>query len=153
MRTRILFTLLAIFLFVSAAHAQDAMSYKPAAAAQTGPMPILPACATAAVTDGDPAKPGSIIMLKIKAGCVIPQHWHTANERLVIISGSAHAAMKGMPATELSAGDFLFLPGKGIHLFHAVTDVVLYDISDAPFDIHYVDFNGKEITPAEAFKK
>lgn len=152
MRTRILFTLLATFLFVSAAHAQSAMSYKPAATAQTGPMPILPACATAAVTDGDPAKPGSVIMIKIKAGCVIPQHWHSANERLIIVSGSGHAGMKGMSATALSAGDFIFLPAKGIHLFHAVTDVVLYDISDAPFDIHYVDAAGKEIAPAEAFK-
>ena len=150
MRTRILFTLLASFIFLSAASAQDTMSYKAAATAQTGPMPILPACATAAVTDGDPSKPGSIIMIKIKAGCVIPQHWHSANERLIIVSGSGHAGMKGMSATALSAGDFIYLPAKGIHLFHAVTDVVLYDISDGPFDIHYVDASGREIPPQAA---
>ena len=152
--TRALALLSACLFAASLAHAQApaAMSFKPAATAPMQAMPILPACATASIADGDPAKPYNMIMLKIKAGCVIPQHWHSANERLIIISGKGHAAMKGMPATELNPGDLIVLPAKGIHLFHAVVDVVLYDISDGPFDIHYVDGTGKEITPAEAFK-
>jgi len=135
-----------------AAHSQIAMSYKAAATTKFGPHPALPACATIAVQDGDPGKGESIIMLRAKAGCVLPWHWHTPNERLIIVSGSAKADMKDMKPTMLHPGDFILLPSKGIHQFTALTNVELFDISDAPFDMHYVDPAGKEI-PVEAALK
>ena len=69
-----------------------------------------------------------------------------------MLSGSGTADMKGMPATMMKPGDFLFLGSRGIHRFHAITAVELFDISDAPFDIHYVDAAGKEIAVADAIK-
>jgi quercetin dioxygenase-like cupin family protein len=91
-------------------------------------------------------------MLKAKAGCVIPWHWHTPNERLIIVSGSAKGEMKDMKPLMLKPGDFVVLPAKGIHQFTALTDVELYDLSDAAFDIHYVDSDGKEIPVEQALK-
>jgi quercetin dioxygenase-like cupin family protein len=135
-----------------AVHAQTPMSYKAAATTKFGPHPALPACATIAVQDGDPGKGNSIIMLRAQAGCVLPWHWHTPNERLIIVSGSAKADMKDMKPTMLHPGDFILLPSKGIHQFTALTTVTLFDISDAPFDMHYVDASGKEI-PVEAALK
>ena len=156
MRLRILGPLFACAMFCClASHAQsaDSMSYKSLATTKLGNHPALPSCVTIAVQDGDPAKPNSIILIKFAPGCTIPWHWHTPNERLIMISGTGKAEMKGMPATTMKPGDFLFLGSKGIHQFHAVTTVELFDISDAPFDIHYVDAAGKEIPVAEAVKK
>ena len=129
------------------------MAYKAAAAASFGNHPALPTCATISVQDGDPGKGPSIIMLKAKAACVIPWHWHTPNERLIIVSGSAKGEMKGEQSPlALKPGDYVLLPAKGIHQFTALSDVELFDISDAPFDIHYVDADGKEIPPEAALK-
>ena len=91
-------------------------------------------------------------MLKANAGCVIPWHWHTPNERLVIVSGSAKGEMKDMKHLMLKAGDYVVLPSKGIHQFTALTAVRLYDMVDAPFDIHYVDSAGNEIAVEVASK-
>lgn len=129
------------------------MAYKAAAAATFGSHPALPACGTIAVQDGDPTQGPSVIMLKAKAGCVIPWHWHTANERLIIVSGSAKGEMKDMKPLMLKPGDFVVMPAKGIHQFTALTDVELYDLSDAAFDIHYVDASGSEIPVETALKK
>jgi quercetin dioxygenase-like cupin family protein len=129
------------------------MAYKAAATTTFGNHPALPTCATIAVQDGDPGTGPSTIMIKAKAGCVIPWHWHTPNERLIIISGSAKGEMKDMqPALTLKPGDYVVLPAKGIHQFTALADVALFDLSDAPFDIHYVDADGKEIPPEAALK-
>jgi hypothetical protein len=55
-------------------------------------------------------------------------------------------------AQTLKPGDYLLLPSKGIHQFTALSDIELFDISDAPFDMHYVDADGKEIPPEAALK-
>ena len=54
------------------------------------------------------------------------------NERLIMLSCSGKADMKAMPATMMKPTDFLFLGSRGIHRFHAITAVKLFDISDAP---------------------
>ena len=145
-----------LFVCTLPSHAQSPeplpMAYKAEATTTMGNHPALPTCATIAVQDGDPSNGPSIIMIKVKAGCVIPWHWHTPNERLILISGSAKGEMKDMKALMMKPGDFVLLPAKGIHQFTALSDVELYDISDATFDIHYVDANGKEIPPEDALK-
>ena len=128
------------------------MAYKAADAVTFGNHPALPQCGTIAVQDGNPNAGPSIILIKVKAGCVIPWHWHTANERLIIVSGSAKGEMKDAQPLMLKPSDFVVLPAKGIHQFTALTDTELYDLSDAAFDIHYVDPGGKEI-PVEAALK
>ena len=128
------------------------MAYKAAATTTFGNHPALPTCSTIAVQDGDPTQGPSVIMIKAEAGCVIPWHWHTPNERLIIVSGSAKGEMKDMKPLMLKPGDFVVLPAKGIHQFTALTAVELYDLSDAAFDIHYVDSDGKEIPVEQALK-
>jgi quercetin dioxygenase-like cupin family protein len=129
------------------------MSFKPATATQYGPHPALPSCAAIAVQDGDPATGNAIIALKAAPGCVIPWHWHTGNERLIIVSGSGKAGMKGMDAASFHKGDFILMPGKTPHQFTAESEVELYIVTDAPFDIHYIDSAGQEITPDQALKR
>lgn len=138
---------------LAVAQAPASMSYKAAATTQYTNHPALPTCAKMAVQDGDPAAGAAIIAVKATGHCAIPWHWHTGNERLLIISGAGKADMKDMPATSLHKGDFLLLPAKGVHQFTSESDVEFFIVTDAPFDIHYVDKTGAEIPPEQALKK
>ena len=53
------------------------------------PVPGLPSCLSASVQSGDPAKGASVILFRGRAGCVVPWHWHTPTEHVMIVSGSA----------------------------------------------------------------
>ena len=115
-------------------------------------VPGLPTCALGSVQSGDPTKGPSIILAKMAAGCSIPWHWHTPNEHLMMVSGVARLEMKdGKPLT-LRAGGFAMMPSRHVHQFRCDGLCALYIYSDVAFDIHYVDGQGKEISPAEAMK-
>jgi quercetin dioxygenase-like cupin family protein len=134
--------------------AQDSggMVLAKAAASKFVNLPGVPVCMTVAVQRGDPAKEASSLLLKFKAGCVVPWHWHTAGEQLVVVSGRGKAEMKDGKPLGMSPGDYAYLPAKSIHQFTAVTAVLMYDLPDAAFDIHYVDKSGNEIPPDQALK-
>jgi quercetin dioxygenase-like cupin family protein len=118
-----------------------------------GPFPGLPACATGAVVNGDPGKGPSIILSRTAKGCLIPWHWHTPNEHLMMVSGVARLDMKdGKPQT-LRAGGFALMPSQHVHQFSCTSSCVFYVYSDKAFDIHYVDREGKEIPPQDALKQ
>ena len=134
--------------------AQDAgtMSYAAAATSKFGNMAGLPTCMTLSVQRGDPSKGPSVILLKFKPGCVVPWHWHTAGEQLIVISGTGKAEMKNGKPVTVHPGDYFFLPAKHIHQFTAVSAVTMFDLPDGPFDTHYVDASGTEIPPDQALK-
>lgn len=115
--------------------------------------PGLPACMLGAVENGDPSKGPSMIALKGAAGCVIPWHWHTPNEQVMIISGKARMEMKGGKSEILAPGTYALMPGKHMHQFTCVSACTGFVHSDAVFDIHYVDSAGKEISPEAAMAK
>jgi quercetin dioxygenase-like cupin family protein len=113
--------------------------------AQNHENPALPSCGVGNIKEGNPGTGRSVIKIKFQPGCVIPWHWRTPNERVIVISGSTKAEMKGMESVMLKQGDFILLSSKQIHQFTAVTSAEIFVLSDAPFDIHYVDATGKEI--------
>jgi len=112
----------------------------------------MPSCVVGAVVDGDPAKGPSMVAVRAGAGCAIPWHWHTANERLVMVAGTAHLQMKDGKPLQLSPGGFALAPSKHVHRFSCDVKCMLYVQSDMPLDIHYVDTQGSEITPEQALK-
>jgi len=115
-------------------------------------VPPLPTCATASVENGDPSKGPSIIFAKLTAGCSVPWHWHTPNEHLMMVSGSAKLETKdGKPLT-LKSGAFAMMPSKHIHQFRCSTACSLYVYSDGSFDTHYVDAQGQELAADAALK-
>ena len=118
--------------------------------AKFGSMAGLPSCMTLSVLHGDPTKGASVILLKFAPGCSVPWHWHTANETLVMVAGTGSAQMQDGQPMAMRAGDYLYLPAKGIHRFSAKSAVYMYDMPDGAFDIHYVDAAGKEIPPEQA---
>jgi len=134
------------------ASAEDKMVYAGKATSKFVNFPGLPTCMTGSVQHGDPANGASVILAKSTAGCRIPWHWHTADEQLMIVSGSAKVGMKDGQPTALHSGDYLSLPGKSAHQFTCVAACTLFILPSGSFDIHYVDKDGKEISADEALK-
>ena len=134
------------------ATAEDKMVYAAKATSKFVNFPGLPTCMTGSVQHGDPGSGASVILAKSTTGCTVPWHWHTADEQLMIVSGSAKVGMKDGQPTSLHSGDYLSLPGKNAHQFTCVTACTLFIMPSAAFDIHYVDKEGKEISPDEALK-
>lgn len=134
-------------------HAADMGVVRNLSENKLAPMPGLPACISMAVESGDPSKGGSVIVSKGTAGCTIPWHWHTPTEHVMIVSGSAKMEMKGMSTVVIGPGGYAMMPSKHEHQFTCTSACTLFVSSDAPFDIHYVDGNGKEITPEAALAK
>lgn len=114
-------------------------------------VPGMPTCAMGSVQSGDPATTGFILLARMKSGCVVPWHWHSAGEHLMIIGGQVSIQMKhDARPTKLTAGGFVRMPAHHPHHFRCVRDCSLYVYSDGAFDIHYLDRAGKEITPEQA---
>ncbi len=117
------------------------------------PMPGMPSCIAMAVESGDPSKGPSVIVFKGTAGCMIPWHWHTPTEHVMIVSGSAKFEMKGGSSTTLGSGGYAMMPSKHTHQFTCTSACSAFVSSDGAFDIHYLDANGKEISPDAALAK
>jgi quercetin dioxygenase-like cupin family protein len=136
-----------------AAQDSDKSSYVPEATSKFANFPSIPECFMGAVQQGDPSKGDAVLLLKGKTGCVVPWHWHTPIERLMMVSGRARVEMKDGSPAMLRAGDFLNLTAKHAHKFSCLASCMLFDVSSGtPFDIHYVDDGGNEIPPEQALK-
>jgi hypothetical protein len=55
-------------------------------------------CLQSATESGDPTTGRSTLILKASPGCVVPWHFHTAEEQLIIINGSVLAEMADLCA-------------------------------------------------------
>jgi len=158
MRIRVLLLALAV-LFVGAALAQQSMQQtqsmqstglqQPVIASPEGARlasaPNLPDCFNFTVERGDPKGSGSVMLVKMGSGCVVPSHWHTANEQLIFISGTAQLLMKGEQPRPVSAGTYAYLPATHAHQLTCKDNCTFYRMIDGPADIHYVDAAGNEI--------
>jgi quercetin dioxygenase-like cupin family protein len=127
------------------------MPYAEMATSKFVTLPMLPSCMTISAQRGDPMKGAAVLLLKVKSGCIVPWHWHTANENLMMVSGSAKAEMSD-GANTLVAGDYLYLAGKQMHQFTCISSCLVFDVIDGAFDIHYVDAQGQEIPVEQALK-
>ena len=94
-------------------------------------------CLLSAVETGDPNTGPSTIVLKAPAGCVVPWHFHTAQEQAVVIQGVVKMEMSDSPATLLGPGGFAVMRGKVPHQFACVSKVAcLIMVSfDGKYDI------------------
>jgi len=153
MRSAIRFAL-AVLACISVSTADDMGVMRKVSENKFAPLPGFPACATLAVENGDPSKGPSTILLKGSAGCVIPWHWHTPTEQVMVVSGSAKVQMKDADSTAvLGPGGYAMMPPKHVHRFTCTSACSAFVTSDAAFDIHYVDAAGSEISPEAALAK
>ena len=70
----------------------------------------------------------------------------------MIVSGKGKLEMQGERPQTVTTGDYIFFPAHHNHQFVSLTPMIFFGVTDGPFDMHYVDANGKEITAEQALK-
>jgi len=103
-------------------------------------------CLLSAVESGDPAKGPSTIILKAPPNCLVPWHYHTAEEQLIVVQGSVRTEMEGMAARALGPGGFASMPSKAKHQFscQSKTACVMFVTFDRVYDIFWLKENKKK---------
>jgi quercetin dioxygenase-like cupin family protein len=76
-----------------------------------------PSCLKGALENGDPNTGASTFVLEAIPGCVVPAHYHTAEEQLIVVRGDVLTGMEGMAEQTLGPGGFAMMPGKAMHWF------------------------------------
>ena len=83
---------------------------------QWGPCPVfMPAGCGLAVLHGDPAKANADVFLRLPANAVIPEHWHTSAERMILVAGELTVSYKGQASTVIKPGMYAYGPAKVPH--------------------------------------
>lgn len=84
------------------------------------------------------SKTGSVeLFARYPAGHVFPPHWHSGNERIVLIEG--RIAIEEAPATRfIEPGGYAYLPARQIQKMTCVSETrcSFYVFWDAPLDFH-----------------
>jgi quercetin dioxygenase-like cupin family protein len=103
-------------------------------------------CLSDAIETGDPDSGSSTLLLKAAPGCVVPWHYHSAAEQLIVIRGTVLTEMSGHPMGRLLAGGFAAMASRVPHRFvcQGKTGCLMMVIFDRKYDI----FWGKRSEPA-----
>jgi quercetin dioxygenase-like cupin family protein len=128
---------------------QQAVVVSPEGARLTS-APNVPDCFNYTVEHGDPKGSGSVMLVQLSSGCVVPSHWHSANEQLIFASGKAQLLMRGEQPQAVGAGTYAYLPAHHVHQLTCTDRCTFYRMVDGPSDIHYVDAAGNEIATVAA---
>jgi quercetin dioxygenase-like cupin family protein len=96
-------------------------------------------CLLSAVETGDPTTSRSTLILKASSGCVVPWHYHTAEEQLIVIGGTVLAEMADRQPTRLGPGGFAVMGGRMPHQFTCQSQVACLMIVafDRAYDIYW----------------
>jgi quercetin dioxygenase-like cupin family protein len=97
-------------------------------------------CLASALENGNPSNGPSTFILKAPPNCVVPWHYHTAGEQLIVTQGDVKTEMEGMAAVSLTPGGFAMMPGKAKHQFscQSKSPCVLFVTFDGTYDIFWV---------------
>jgi len=89
-----------------------------------------------AVADGDPAKGASHFFIKFDKGFAAPEHHHSADHFVTVVSGTVVLVVDGKE-TKLPAGSFFSFTGKKVHTTKcdAASDCVLFVDSRGKWDV------------------
>jgi quercetin dioxygenase-like cupin family protein len=102
----------------AAAYAQDAPLARTAgdAALKWGGCPdFMPKGCEVAVLHGDPARNNADVFFRVPANAVIPRHWHTSAERMVLVAGELHVTYDGHATAMLRPGSYAYGPARLPH--------------------------------------
>jgi hypothetical protein len=130
---------IALFIGGSALAQDPAMgNLKPLSAVQFLPDSDVK-CLLSAIEAGNPATGPSTLILKAPSGCVVPWHSHTAQEQVLMISGTILAEMTGHTPTTLGPGGFAAMAGGMAHQFACQGDApcLMFVTFDRAYDIFW----------------
>jgi quercetin dioxygenase-like cupin family protein len=104
---------------------------------QWGPCPsFMPEGCAIAILHGDPAADNVDVFFKVPGKSVLPLHWHTSAERMVLIAGELHVTYDGQQTAVLKAGTYAYGPAKLPHHGACVSKkpCVLFIAFESPLD-------------------
>ncbi len=96
-----------------------------------------PDCLQFFLENGDMKTGPSTAIMKAAPKCVVPPHYHTAEEQLIIVKGNVSTGMQGMKDTVLGPGGFAMMPSKQPHWFTctAKEECLMFVTFDRAYDI------------------
>ena len=102
-----------------------------------------PDCLQFFLETGDLKTGASTAIMKAAPKCVVPPHYHTAEEQLFIVKGNVSTGMQGMQDTVLGPGGFAMMPSKRPHWFTctAKEECLMFVSFDRPYDIVWLKPN------------
>ncbi len=102
-----------------------------------------PDCLQFALETGDLKTGPSTAIMKAAPKCIVPPHYHTAEEQLIIVKGNVSTGMQGMQDTVLGPGGFAMMPSKQPHWFTctAKEECLMFVTFDRPYDIVWLKPN------------
>ncbi len=77
--------------------------------------PFLPKGCGIAVLNGDPAKNNLDVFFKLPGKSVLPRHWHTSAERMILVAGELHVEYEGQKTAILKPGTYAYGPARKPH--------------------------------------
>jgi quercetin dioxygenase-like cupin family protein len=102
-----------------------------------------PDCLQFFLETGDLKTGPSTAIMKAAPKCVIPPHYHTAEEQLIIVKGDVSTGMQGMQDSVLGPGGFAMMPSKHPHWFTctAKEECIMFVTFDRAYDIVWLKPN------------
>jgi len=96
-----------------------------------------PDCLQFFLENGDMKTGPSTAIMKAAPKCVVPPHYHTAEEQLIIVKGFVSTGMEGMKDAVLGPGGFAMMPSKAPHWFTctAKEECLMFVTFDRAYDI------------------
>lgn len=102
-----------------------------------GPAPaFMPAGTQLTVLHGDPTKKNADVLLRFPAKSVIPNHYHSSAERMVLISGELRVKYQGQESILMKSGTYGYVPSKLKHdaVCESAEPCVLFIAFEGPVD-------------------
>jgi quercetin dioxygenase-like cupin family protein len=102
-----------------------------------------PDCLQFVLENGDLKTGPTTAIMKAAPKCVVPPHYHTAEEQLIIVKGEVSTGMEGMADTVLGPGGFAMMPSKAPHWFTctAKEECLMFVTFDRAYDIVWIKPN------------
>lgn len=99
---------------------------------------FMPKGCAISVVHGDPAGDNADVFFRVPPKAEIPLHWHTSNERMVLVSGRLRVQADGQAPVTLGVGTYSLMPARTPHSARCESEVpcVLFIAFDAPVDAH-----------------
>jgi quercetin dioxygenase-like cupin family protein len=119
-----------------------------------GPCPeYMPEGCGLAVLQGDPTQNNADVFFRLAPGTTVSKHWHTSNERMVLISGELHVDYEGQDPVVLHPGTYAFGPGGLAHVASCAEgdECVLFIAFEEPVDAPSVEEAEAPGSDVEAF--
>jgi quercetin dioxygenase-like cupin family protein len=102
-----------------------------------------PDCLQFFLENGNMKTGASTAIMKAAPKCVVPPHYHTAEEQLIIVKGFVSTGMEGMKDTVLGPGGFAMMPSKAPHWFTCTDrgECLMFVTFDRAYDIVWLKPN------------